>query len=140
MSDAISFDLEGMKAVTEIFSVFPLNVQKRATKAGYAKAAGRLRTLLRRDAPKGTGNLRRAIKVKRHRNGSFTIGLKERYYYKTLDFMYPRGGEYNPWFEQSVERHAHSTLNLCVVAMHEAISREAGKSYAKSRARIKGRR
>lgn len=143
--DALTFDLEGEKAVTEILNLFPDKVKLRAMKKGYSKAASRMRTALRRDAPKGTGTLRKAIRVRRHRNGSFSVGLKERYYYKTLEFMYPSGGAYRPWFVESVKRHAKPILGICEEAVKAALAQEAGKAYQYSkqnlrRSRIKGRR
>lgn len=139
------FKLEGADELKKIFDEFPAKTVKRAQKTGLSKAGSRLRTLIRRDAPRISGDLRRAIKVKRHRNGSVSVGIKEKYYYKTLEFMYPSGGEYHPWFMKSIERHGASISQLVLNETKLSMYNEAGKAYSRSRSKlsyasVKGRR
>lgn len=54
---------------------------------GARKAAGRLRTLLRRAAPEKTGTLRGSIRRKNNDAAkTVTVGLMTRFYYKVLEY------------------------------------------------------
>ena len=134
-----TFKLEGADELNRLLKQFPENVAKRAKRTGLRKAGARLRTLIRRDAPKESGTLRKSIRVKSHKNGSVTVGLKERYYYKSLEFRTARGQPLHPFFERSVERHAAVALRIMLDETRDALYREAGKSYARSHSSLRRR-
>jgi len=137
MSDKITIEMNGASDVNDLLLSMPSAIQKRARRTGMARAAGKYRTLLRKDAPRVTGLLRRAIQVKRHKNGSYSVGLKTLFYYKKLDFVYPSGGAYNPWFLDSVDRHKDTILAELVKKTEEAVYVEAGKTYRRSLTKIR---
>jgi len=131
------FKLEGAEALQKLLKEFPDKVADRAQKTGLRKAAARLRTLIRRDTPKESGNLRKAIRTKFHRNSTVTVGLKERFYYKTLEMQTKRGEPLHPFFERSVRKHASAALKIMLDETTKALYREAGKAYARSRANLR---
>ena len=142
--------LEGAAELQKIFNEFPLTVQAQASKKGLSRAGSRLAALIRREAPKETGDLRKAIGVKRYRGGMVTGGLNRKvgaggnkrvpYYYKTLEFGYPSGrGPYHKFFGRAWSRHRDATARLIVEETKKAIYQEAGKAYARSRSRLRKR-
>lgn len=131
--------LEGAEELRKLFDQFPNTVKKRASKQGLGKAGAKLRTMVRRDAPRVSGNLRRALRVKRHRNGSVTVGLKERFYYKVLDLKTKRGEPLHPWFLSSVERHSPAIANLIVTETKLVLYNEAGKAYSRNKSSLRRR-
>jgi len=133
------FKLEGANNLNILFKQFPESVVKRVKKQGLGKAGARLRTLIRSDARKfkRTGTLIKSIKVKRHKNGTVSVGLKENFYYKMLDFKYPSGGPYREWFLKSVKRHAGSITQEMVNATRLALTVEAGKAYSRSKSNLR---
>lgn len=125
--------VSGMDSLSKTFKEMPADVRKRAEKRGLRRAAAKLRTAIRRDAPNPqTRNLRRSIQVKRRRNGSFGVGLYDRYYYKTLDLNSARGEPLNNWFEASVNRHKQTALDLTMDELKKALAYEAGRALARS--------
>jgi hypothetical protein len=108
-------------------------VRARVAKKGLRQAGARTRTLLRRDAPRVSGNLRKSIGVRKRKNGTVVVGLTTRFYYETLDLSSKRGAPLRPWFEASVTRHSKTIGNLIVEKTKEALAYEAGRAYAWSK-------
>lgn len=135
MSDGIKLELIGADELQRTLKQFPDAVAKRARRRGLRRAAARLRTLLRRDAPKGESReLRRSIGVKNLKYIS-SVGLQKNFYYRVLDAPSDRGAPLRPWFEQSVKRHQESAAQLIITETKKAIAFEAGKAYARSKAK-----
>lgn len=147
-------ELKGAIELEKILESLAPRVSRRVTKAGMSKAGGRLRTAMRRDAPRGpSGRLKKTIGLKRYRKiPKIKIGLygktpgdgKQagkydgiRYYYKTLDYDSARGAALNPWFHASAERHGDGARQIVVNETIKAVYVEAGKSYAKSKRSIR---
>lgn len=139
LSNPISFD--GGVELEKLLKTFPDKVQLRVRRAGLRRAAAKFRTLLRREAPKRYGNLRKSIKIKVHRNKTVSVGLKERFYYKTLDYPYPDRGNkaLRPWFEDAIDHHKRGILQLIVQETNSALMREAGKAYSQSMSKLRRR-
>ena len=141
---AENFEFSNIADVQTILKTLPLDVQKRVNRTGMNKASSRLRTMMRRDAPRITGRLRKSIVVgrsKRYPVRWVKLGLakgetKVLSYYKLLDLKGPnRSGEYNPWFQASADRHSPAVLEIIKNSMVDAIKLEAGKAYARSKRR-----
>lgn len=152
MSEKTSIELVGAKELENLFKSFPYAVSKRAKRTGVRKAGQRMRTLVRRDAPRDKGNLRKSIGVYKTKSGAVKVGLnvktpgdpdkfgagkRVRFYYKTLDLPSKRGGALHPWFLKSVERHAPGISNLMIAETKKALYREAGKAYSKSVSKLR---
>lgn len=133
----IKLELDNWDSVTDMMTAFPLKTQLKMRKQGLASGAAKLRTRLRKHAPKKSGTLRKAIRVKRHKNGTVSVGLKERFYYKNLDFKYPRGGEYHPWFESALDAEQGGVLADMKTRVTSVLLQEAGKAYSQSRSKMK---
>lgn len=87
MSDSpVSYKLEGLEQLLSAMKVLPELVNKKIVRAGVRMAGSRLRTYMRRAAPKGkTGMLRKSITMKYMGNNKVKVGLNSRQYYKVLD-------------------------------------------------------
>ena len=126
-------EVQGLKELKDIMDTFPGKVKKRAANAGISKAAGRMRTYLRRASPKRSGELRRSIGVGRsRRTGSAWVGLRKNYYYKRLEFDYDGTHAY---FEKAIEKHSPEILQMIINETEKALYREAGKALARSKRR-----
>jgi hypothetical protein len=80
------YKLEGLEDLLRVMKALPEVVNKRIVKAGVRKAGSRLRTYMRRAAPKGEkGLLRKSITMKYMGNNKVKVGLNSRQYYKVLD-------------------------------------------------------
>lgn len=135
MTDSSSFKIKGADVLKELLEQFPENVQRRAVNTGLGKAGGRLRTYLRRSAPVQSGTLKKSLGVKRDRkNGKVKVGLMTRFYYKTLDFLSRRGPPLRPYFENVWNSRRAEITQMILDETVKAISVEAGKIYAKTRA------
>jgi len=136
MSD---FKVEGIPEVNKLLETLPLNVQRRVQNRGLAKAAGKMRTYLRREARAmhGTGNLAKSIgilKTKgRQRKGFVKVGLTKNYYYKTLELggFTRRGKSYSkglhPFFEATVEKHHKEIAQIIIDETAKAVAEVWGK-------------
>jgi len=137
MAGKTQFKLEGAKALEKIFETFPFAVVKRTRRVGLRRSGARMRTYMRNDAPRRSGNLRRALRSRQLKSGAVTVGLKDRFYYKTLDLHTARGAPLAPWFENSVERHAPVISQMIVNETKMAINVEAGKAYSRSKSSLR---
>jgi hypothetical protein len=138
-NEGFSITLEGAAEADMLLNALPAHIAFRLGKRGMTRTAARYRTLLRRDAPRVSGRLRSAIAVKKHKGGTFAIGLSTRYYYKTLDFEYSgrKGSPLHPWFQRSAERHSPAMASMLVDEAIKAVYNEADKAYKKSKRSIR---
>ena len=129
-------EIKGFAALKSDLGKFPEKVAVTAQKKGLRKAAGRMRTYLRRAAPRDSGNLRKSIGIIRPRRGApqnkLRVGLTTRFYYKTLEVRSARGAPLHPFFERAAERHSGDVMQIIVDETRKALYFEAGKLYAKS--------
>jgi len=135
-----SFEINGIDLLKRELAKLAPRVATRTLNTGVTKAASRMRTYLRQDAPKVTGRLRKAIKSKKYRtrggNVGRNVGLYNLYYYKTLEFHTKRGKPMNPFLIASIERHKKEIVHIMLQSSLDAIQEEAGKIYAKTRRSI----
>jgi hypothetical protein len=83
----VTYKLEGLEELQKILKQAPEVVERRVVKAGVRFAGSRLRTFMRRAAPKGEkGLLRKSITMKYIGQAKVKVGLNNRQYYKTLDY------------------------------------------------------
>lgn len=86
MSQDDGYKLEGLDDLLNAMEVLPEMVNKKIVRAGVRMAGSRLRTFMRRAAPKGEkGLLRKSITMKYMGNNKVKVGLNSRQYYKVLD-------------------------------------------------------
>lgn len=78
-------ELRGAKELAAFLRLASGEVATKAGKGGVSKAASRLRTYLRRAAPRKTGKLRNAIRTKLGKGAIAWVKLTIGYYY-TLEF------------------------------------------------------
>jgi hypothetical protein len=80
------YKLEGLEELLALMAKAPEVVERRVVRAGVRKAGSRLRTYMRRAAPKGEkGLLRKSITMKYQGYNKVKVGLNNRSYYKVLD-------------------------------------------------------
>lgn len=85
-NEPVSYKLEGLEELLTFMKAAPEVVEKRVVKSGVRLAGSRLRTFMRRAAPKGDkGLLRKSITMKYIGEAKVKVGLNSRQYYKTLD-------------------------------------------------------
>jgi hypothetical protein len=121
----------------------PEVVNKRIVKAGVRKAGSRLRTYMRRAAPKGEkGLLRKSITMKYMGNNKVKVGLNSRQYYKVLDVgrkAYTRkdgtkvSASTGAWdtkgtgIAQTWQRHKKEIADIMIQGMKIELYKEAGR-------------
>jgi hypothetical protein len=125
-------ELVGARELNELLNQFPGRVAVAARKTGIRRAAAKMRTYLRRAAPKRSGELRKSIGVAFSKRGTAYVGLRTRYYYKTLEFGRRGGPPLHPFFLATVERHKAEIAQMMVDEARKALYREAGKAFAQS--------
>ncbi len=145
----MSAELKGAQELASFLRLAPKEVATKAGRSGLAKSAARLRTFIRRAAPRKTGKLRAAIKSKVGRSApiawvKLTIG-----YYKTLEFGRaphkrkgkPRAGSPQmsrfAFFKKAVSSHQGEITQLTIDATRTALFKEAGRLIARTGAPIK---
>lgn len=85
-NEPVSYKLEGLEELLAFMKQAPEVVEKKVVKSGVRLAGSRLRTFMRRAAPKGDkGLLRKSITMKYIGEAKVKVGLNTRQYYKTLD-------------------------------------------------------
>jgi hypothetical protein len=85
-NDNDMYKLEGLEDLLRLMKTVPEVVEKKVVKAGVRGAGARLRTYMRRAAPKGDkGLLRKSITMKYKGDNKVQVGLNSRWYYKVLD-------------------------------------------------------
>jgi len=130
--------LNGVTELLKDMKAFGPTVSKKAADVGVRKAAAMLRREFKKAAPKRSGTLRKAIKLKySRRSGKAWVGLRERYYYKTLEMQSERGAPLHPFFEKTWNRHKNTAADMIVSETRKALYTEAGKVMARSRMRRK---
>jgi hypothetical protein len=145
--------IRGAKELASFLKQAPKQVAVKAGKGGVAKSAPRLRTLLRRAAPRKTGKLRSIILSKMGKGPVAWVGIKTRaagIYYTTeygrkphRRLGKPRAGSpqmARHWFHQALEANRSYIAQLTVDATRPAFMKEAGRLIAKTGAPIRVRR
>ena len=131
----MTMKLQGADALLKDLKAFGPSVSQKAAKTGVRKAAQYLRREFKREAPRVSGTLRKSIKLKMGRDGKAWVGLRERYYYKTLEFGRKGGPPLHPFFERVWNQHRGQAAQMIVDETRKAVYVEAGKVYARSRTR-----
>ena len=160
-------EFAGLAQLKRELEQFPEALQARAAQTGVRKAAGKLRTALRRAAYakvvkgyKRTNRLRQAIRSavgkRPQHKGKAWVALKQvpgeprtRHYYKVLEAgrkAYQRAakrgaGKYagsppmKPFWDKTVRANSAATMQILIAETQRAIAYEAGKAFARSKAR-----
>jgi hypothetical protein len=145
--------IRGAKELASFLKQAPKEVAIKAGKGGVAKSAPRLRTLIRRAAPRKTGKLRSIIKSKLGTKSAIAwVGIKTRaagIYYTTeygrkphRRLGKPRAGSPQMatyWFHKAVAAHRAYIAQLTVDATRASFMKEAGRLIAKTAAPIRRR-
>lgn len=136
MADSGSFKIQGAQQLQELLKTFPDKVKQRATDSGVRQAGARLRTAFRRAAPRKTGTLRNSIGSRLNRKtGVVRVGLTTRFYYKSLEMTTKRGAPLRPFFEAAWKQNREQASQLIITNTIKELYREAGKVYARTKAR-----
>ena len=130
--DSGSFTLQGGKELAALLKDLPAKLQTKVTKTGLRKAANRTRSVLRRAAPKVSGELRRSIVVKVGKRGKAWVGLRKNYFYKTLEFDSARGPALAPFFLEAWNAHENEIAQMLVDETRKALYQEAGRIHARA--------
>lgn len=148
----MSLELRGAKELAAFLEAAPQQVAVKAGRQGLGKSSVRLRTYIRRAAPRKSGKLRAAIKSKVGRSAPIAwVGLKERYYYKTLEYGRnahkrkgkPRAGSPQmsrfAFFKKAVDAHRKEILQVTIDATRSAFFKESGRLITKTGAPVRRR-
>jgi HK97 gp10 family phage protein len=136
MSDSGSVKLHGVTELNQLLATFSDNVKRRATDSGLRKAGARLRTAFRRAAPRQSGTLRQSISSRfNKRDGKVYVGLSTRFYYKTLEFATKRGAPLHPFMDAAWKANRENIAQLIIHETTKELYREAGRIYARTKAR-----
>lgn len=142
--------LTGADDLKRWLDAFPKTVHKDIMQKGMLRAASRLRTLMRRRAPRGeTGKLRRGIDMRRRRNGGVLVGLLGYTYYGVLDkgrksYVRKSGVKVRgtPDFDsigtgvdEVWEANKEQIAQMIIDQAKLALAREAGRLYAQTNSR-----
>lgn len=147
----MSAELKGAQELANFLKLAPKEVATKAGRSGLAKSAARLRTYLRRAAPRKTGKLRGAIQSAVSRKNpiawvKLTIG-----YYRTLEFGRaahmrkgkPRKGSPQmarfAFWRKTVTGHQGEIMQMTVNETRTALFKEAGRLAARTAAPVKVR-
>lgn len=150
MSDKEVMTLNGAAALIAALKELPMITEDVVMRKGITRAAARLRTLMRRAAPRRSGTLAKSIGIKRigkrKGNPKYKVGLLTRQYYKTLDagrkaYTKKDGSRVNasPDFQgqgtqikNTWEGAKNQVANIVVEEATKEFAREAGKLAIKS--------
>lgn len=136
MADSGSFNIQGARELSELLKTFPEKVKQRAVDTGVRQAGARLRTALRRAAPRKTGTLRQSIGSRfDRRTGIVRVGLMTRFYFKSLELTTKRGAPLRPFFDAAWKQNREQVAQLIIDNATKALYTEAGKIYARTKAR-----
>ncbi len=149
MSDNFSIALTGVEDLQRWLKEFPPQVETKVMDRGLRKAAARLRTLMRRRAPRGLKDeLRAAITVMKLKRGNkgYRVGLNKLFYYGVLDkgrkpYRRQSGAQYagTPVFNtkgtgigETWSSHRATIAQMVIDEAKIALAREAGRLYGRS--------
>jgi len=128
-----AIEITGFNDLKKILEQYPKKVEKRVAKVGLSKAASRLRTYARRAAPKQSGLLRRSLR----------IGRSRRYPAVWVYFRWPGPDNRESYFGQvereqqffkeTLTRHRVEIMKIIEDEAINALYKEAGIAYAKSK-------
>ena len=128
--------LQGADVLLKEMKAFGPTVSKKASATGVRKAGALLRRKFKAAAPRSSGKLRKSIKMKySRRSGKVWVGLRENYYYKTLEFGRKGGAPLHPFFERTWNEHKGQAAQLIINETRKALYVEAGKVMARTRTR-----
>lgn len=129
-------ELKGAKELADQLKKFGPKVSRKAADKGVRKAALYARREFKAAAPRRSGQLRKAIKFKYSvKSGRAWIGLRERYYYKTLEYGRKGGSPMHPFFARAWRRIRRKVASTIVEETRTALYEEAGLEYIRSKAR-----
>jgi hypothetical protein len=144
----VTFQLKGADELIKALQELPVSVEKKVMTAGLSKGAARLRTYIRRAAPRISGELIKSIGIKRikGRQLKYKVGLLRNQYYRTLDIgrkPYQRNGHPvagTPKLKSEgigIERawmvHREEIANLIIEEAKKALAKEVGRLFVKGR-------
>lgn len=150
--DRVVVELQGALELARALEKLPDKIAKRAADRGIRRTAVELRREFRAAAPVRTGHLRSAITYRfSSRTGVAKVGLGQSgkafagrngrrgipFYYKTLEFRTARGPALNPFFLRTWNRVKSNAARRLLKETKEAVFFEAGREYARSRARLR---
>jgi hypothetical protein len=136
------YKLEGLEDLLRLLKSVPEVVEKRVVKAGVRGAGARLRTYMRRAAPKGDkGLLKKSITMRYVGENKVKVGLNTRQYYKVLDQgrraytkkdgTRVRGTEKFNTDGTNIAKtwgaHKRDIADYMILKMKEALAKEAGR-------------
>lgn len=147
----MSAELKGAKELTAFLKAAPIEVATKAGRQGLSKSSARLRTLIRRAAPRKTGKLRAAIKSKVGRKAPIAWVKVSIGYYYTLEYgrsAYLRKStgkmvKGSPqmsrfaFFKKAVSAHQGEIMQMTIDSTRTALFKEAGRLIAKTGAPIR---
>lgn len=148
MADGIRIATRGFRDLQRELVKFGPRVDNRARKTGLRKTSQAVRRHLKSKAPEGeTGNLRKSIGYKvARRSPRAWIGLRDRFYYKTLEFgrkEHTRRGAViaeqppmNQWFSRAWRVIENRIQSMLINEYRKATLTEARKEYQRSKARL----
>lgn len=148
----MSVTIRGAAELASFLKQAPKQVAVKAGRGGVAKSAPRLRTLIRRAAPRKTGKLRTLIQSKLGKGPVAWVGLKTSaagIYYTTeygrkphRRLGKPRAGSpqmARMWFHKALAANRAYIAQLTVDATRASFMKEAGRLIAKTGAPIRRR-
>lgn len=136
------YKLEGLEDLLLLLKQVPEVVEKKVVKAGVRGAGARLRTYMRRAAPKGDkGILKKSITMRYVGQNKVKVGLNTRQYYKVLDQgrkaytrkdgTKVRGTEKFNTDGTNIAKtwstHKREIADYMILKMKEALAKEAGR-------------
>lgn len=146
--DNFTIELTGVEELQRWLKEFPPKVETKVMNRGLRKAAARLRTLMRRRAPRGLKDeLRNAItiiKLKRGNRG-YRVGLNKLFYYGVLDkgrkaYKTKKGQRAGtPVFDtkgtgigETWRSHREAMAQMVIDEAKIALAQEAGRLYGRT--------
>ena len=135
------FKLQGVDALIKEMKGFGPTVADKAADRAIKGTARRYLTKLRRAAPKDSGRLRKALRVRYSRKAKKAwIGLGKirgetqiRQYYKTLEMNTARGAPLHPWMKRHFESMQRELASEIIKHTRLELYKEAGRIHARQR-------
>lgn len=130
------FKLEGVEQLMRELEGYPDRIKRKAADQGVKKATQFMNRKFRAAAPKESGRLRKSINWRfSKRYGVGWAGLTEYFFYKRLEWKYPSGGAFRPFFEKTWDANKEKAAQMMVDEMRKALYYETGKLAAKTKLR-----
>jgi hypothetical protein len=148
----LTVTIKGADELISFLKQAPEQLAVKSGRVGATRASARLRTLIRRAAPRKTGKLRAEIKSKTSRRAAVAwVGLKGRFYYKTLEFgrkAHKRKGHpvaASPdmarfaFFKKAVDAHRATIFQMMIEQTRAALIKETVRLSARAGIRVRAR-